>query len=247
MKNFVLEKIINQKLNSIKFKDCVPNGLQIEGSEDVLKIITGVTACQELLNYAVKHNAHGIIVHHGYFWETESKIIHGMKKNRLKTILLNNINLYSWHLPLDFHPELGNNIQIAKKLDIEVLGSLSKYMLWGKLRSSITGLELVEKITQVFGRIPFYCNDNTKKNISSIAWCSGKGQSLIYEAAAYNMDAFITGEMSEDTIHCARENGLHFFSIGHHASEKFGIQALNDWLKNQYKLDCTFIDINNFA
>ncbi|CAL4322294.1 GTP cyclohydrolase 1 type 2 [Buchnera aphidicola (Eriosoma lanigerum)] len=247
MKNFILEKIINQKLNKMQFNDCVPNGLQIEGCQDVTKIITGVTACQELLNIAVKKEAQGIIVHHGYFWDNESKIIHGMKKNRLKTILTNNINLYSWHLPLDFHPELGNNVQIAQQLNIEVLGSLSKFLLWGKFKSTITGLELVEKITQKFGRVPFYCHNNNQKNISSVAWCSGKGQSFIYDAAAYHMDAFITGEMSEDTIHCARENGLDFFSIGHHASEKFGIKAVNDWLIEQYQLDCTFIDIENFA
>ncbi|XRX42845.1 MAG: Nif3-like dinuclear metal center hexameric protein [Buchnera aphidicola (Eriosoma harunire)] len=247
MKNFILEKIINNKLNSISFLDQTPNGLQIEGCQEITKIISGVTACQELLDYAVKVKANGIIVHHGYFWNNESKKIQGMKKTRLQTILSNNINLFSWHLPLDYHSKLGNNIQIANKLNIKVLGVLSSKLYYGEFCSPLYASDLIKKITCEFGRVPLYCDIKNKNKISSVAWCSGKGQSLIYKAASHHIDAFITGEFSEDTIHCARENNIHFFSIGHHASEKFGIQALTNWLVKKFHLDCTFINIENIA
>lgn len=131
MKNITLEKIINKKLNSNAFHDFAPNGLQIEGIKNIKKIITGVSACQELLNKAVKMNASAIIVHHGYFWNNSERTIKGIHKKRLYTIMSNNINLYSWHLPLDAHPQLGNNVQIAKKLDINIKGYLLPMVPWG--------------------------------------------------------------------------------------------------------------------
>jgi len=138
MKNFLLEEIINKKLSSDKYDDIVPNGLQIEGDHIVKKIIIGVTACQNLLDVAVSHGANAIIVHHGYFWQKESRYIHNMKRKRLKTILSNNINLYSWHLPLDIHPELGNNAQIGKKLNICIKGNILPYVLWGEFKKKNT-------------------------------------------------------------------------------------------------------------
>ncbi|HMI76918.1 MAG TPA: Nif3-like dinuclear metal center hexameric protein [Buchnera sp. (in: enterobacteria)] len=245
MKNTTLENIINKKLDSHTFHDLVPNGLQIEGVKKIKKIITGVSACQELLDEAVKLNASAIIVHHGYFWKNSTRIIKGMNKKRLKTIINNDINLYSWHLPLDAHPQLGNNVQIAKKLDINIKGYLLPLVPWGNFSKVISGKELYHKITQAFNRVPFYEHKNTYPNISKIAWCSGKGQNFIKDINLTNLDAFITGEISEETIYIARENNLHFFSIGHYASERDGIKSLSNWLIKKYQLDVTFIDIDN--
>ncbi|WP_422667223.1 Nif3-like dinuclear metal center hexameric protein [Buchnera aphidicola] len=247
MNNFELEKIINKKLSSDQCEDIVPNGLQIEGQSEIKKIITGVTACQELLNHALFYHADTIIVHHGYFWPNESKYIHNMQRYRLKTILSNNINLYSWHLPLDIHPHLGNNAQIAKKLNICVQGYILPYVLWGNMNNDVTGNELFKIIEKKFKKSPIHFYKNAPHNIHRIAWCSGKGQGFIKHAYKFGIDAFLTGEISEETIHIAAELKIHFFSLGHHITEKDGIKSLGAWLEKKYNLDVKFINIDNPA
>ena len=146
MKNTELEQLINEKLNSAAISDYAPNGLQVEGKETVQKIVTGVTASQALLDEAVRLGADAVIVHHGYFWKGESPVIRGMKRNRLKTLLANDINLYGWHLPLDAHPELGNNAQLAALLGITVMGEIEPLVPWGELTMPVPGLELASWI-----------------------------------------------------------------------------------------------------
>ncbi|WWO99024.1 MAG: type 2 GTP cyclohydrolase I [Candidatus Dasytiphilus stammeri] len=248
MHNRELEKLINLELRSTSFNDYVPNGLQITGREEITKIVTGVTACQALIDEAVYHHADAIIVHHGYFWKNELPIIYGMKRNRLKTILLNDINLYSWHLPLDAHPQLGNNAQLAKLLNIIVQGEIVPLLYWGKFIQPLTSESLLARLIRKLGRVPLHYGDkNAPSLISSVAWCTGGGQKFIDDAAAFGVDAFITGEVSEQTIHSARENRLHFFAAGHHATERGGIKALSLWLEQNYALDVIFIDILNPA
>ncbi|WWO95333.1 MAG: Nif3-like dinuclear metal center hexameric protein [Candidatus Dasytiphilus stammeri] len=247
MRNTELEKLINQKLNSANFHDYVPNGLQVTGREEIKNIITGVTACQALINQAVAYNADAIIVHHGYFWNNELPLIKGIKRQRIKTLLLNDINLYSWHLPLDAHPKLGNNVQLAKLLDIQVQGEIVPLLYWGNFLQPLTSESLITRITAKLGRTPLYCADkeHAPDLINSIAWCTGAGQKFITEAANFGVDAFITGEASESTIHSARENKLHLFAAGHHATERGGIQALTKWLEKKYSFNINFIDIYN--
>ncbi|MBP2170351.1 dinuclear metal center YbgI/SA1388 family protein [Erwinia toletana] len=247
MRNFELEHIVNQQLNTASFSDYAPNGLQVEGRAEVKKIVTGVTACQALLDEAVRLQADAVLVHHGYFWKSESPVVKGMKRNRLKTLLANDINLYGWHLPLDGHPQLGNNALLAKDLGIEVRGEIALLLPWGELDDALTGEALAQRITDKLGRTPLHCGDNAPKLIRRVAWCSGGGQSYIDEAAEFGVDAFISGEVSEKTIHSARENGVHFFAAGHHATERAGIRALGDWLAESYGLDVTFVDIDNPA
>lgn len=247
MRNTKLEHIVNQQLNSQGFSDYAPNGLQVEGREEIKKIVTGVTACQALLDEAVRLEADAVLVHHGYFWKSEAPVIKGMKRNRLKTLLANDINLYGWHLPLDAHPQLGNNAQLAKMLGITVKGEVMPLVPWGELSEALTGEQLAERISKVLGREPLHCGDNAPRLIRRIAWCSGGGQGFIDAAAAFGVDAFITGEVSEQTIHSAREQGLHFFAAGHHATERGGIKALGEWLAENHGLDVTFIDITNPA
>ncbi|MGK3125184.1 type 2 GTP cyclohydrolase I [Candidatus Pantoea formicae] len=247
MKNVELEHIVNQQLNTAAFSDYAPNGLQVEGRPEVKTLITGVTACQALLDEAVKHNADAILVHHGYFWKSESPLIKGMKRQRLRTLLINDINLYGWHLPLDAHPQLGNNAQLAQLFDIEVKGEIQPLVPWGELAEPLSGEALAAKIAERLGRKPLHCGDNAPALIKRVAWCSGGGQGFIDSAAAFGVDAFISGEVSEQTIHSAREQGLHFFAAGHHATERAGIKALGEWLAQSYGLDVTFIDIDNPA
>ncbi len=247
MKNVELEHIVNQQLNTAAFSDYAPNGLQVEGRPEVKTLITGVTACQALLDEAVKRNADAILVHHGYFWKSESPLIKGMKRQRLRTLLVNDINLYGWHLPLDAHPQLGNNAQLAQLFDIEVKGEIQPLVPWGELAEPLSGEALAAKIAERLGRTPLHCGDNAPALIKRVAWCSGGGQGFIDSAAAFEVDAFISGEVSEQTIHSAREQGLHFFAAGHHATERAGIKALGEWLAQSYGLDVTFIDIDNPA
>lgn len=247
MNHYELEFIVNQQLNTAAFSDYAPNGLQVEGRAEVQKIITGVTACQALLDEAVARQADAILVHHGYFWKSEPAVIKGMKRNRLRTLLANDINLYGWHLPLDAHQTLGNNAQLAELLDIRVKGEVQPLVCWGELAAPLSGEQLASRIEHALGRRPLHCGDNAPKEISRVAWCSGGGQGFIDSAAAFGVDAYITGEVSEQTIHSAREQGLHFFAAGHHASERGGIKALGEWLAQHHGLDVTFLDIPNPA
>lgn len=249
MNNIELEKLINKELNSDAFNDYAPNGLQVEGCPQVKKIVTGVTACQALLDAAVKLKADAIIVHHGYFWKNEAPEVRGMKKNRLKTLLVNDINLYGYHLPLDAHSSLGNNAQLGLRLAIRNLGAFNNESLifHGELDRPQTGAEMVERIEKAVGRNVLHCGDNAPEKINTIAWCTGGGQGYIELAAERGVDAFISGEVSEQTIHIAREMGLHFFAAGHHATERYGVKALGEWLEQHHDFEVIFIDIDNPA
>ncbi|MGL9735717.1 MAG: type 2 GTP cyclohydrolase I [Symbiopectobacterium sp.] len=247
MRNSELETVINQQLNVAAFQDYVPNGLQVEGRENVQRIITGVTASQALLDVAAAQQADAVLVHHGYFWKKESPVISGMKRHRLKTLLANDINLYGYHLPLDVHPELGNNVCLAALLDITVLGEIEQLLPYGELSQPVSGEALRERLETRLGRSVLHCGDNAPSQITRLAWCSGGGQGFIEQAARFGVEAFITGEVSEQTIHIAREMGLHFYAAGHHATERGGIKALGEWLAQQHGFDVTFVDIPNPA
>lgn len=230
MKNSELEQLINDKLNSAAISDFAPNGLQVEGRETVHKIVTGVTACQALLDEAVRLQADAVIVHHGYFWKNESPVIRGMKRRRLKTLLANDINLYGWHLPLDAHPELGNNAQLAHLLGINVLGEIEPLVPWGELSMPVSGLELASWIEARLGRKPLWCGDTGPDTVSRVAWCTG----------GIKMQALLAGRVNSLFRHLAGDKGVH-------ATERGGIRALSEWLTETTDLDVTFIDIPNPA
>lgn len=256
MNNLSLEHIINQKLNSYAINDYAPNGLQVEGKANIQKIITGVTATQALIDAAVAKNADAILVHHGYFWKSENPCLRGMKGKRIKTLLVNDINLYGYHLPLDVHPELGNNVELARLLGIEHLQPLestaNSIPVWGELAEPMTIEAFATKIAQVLQRQPTVCNaeeltPNPPHLIRKVGICTGGGQGYIDLAAQMGCDAFISGEISEQTTHSAREQGIHYFACGHHATERYGIKALGEWLAKTYELDVEFVDIDNPA
>ncbi|WP_343192411.1 Nif3-like dinuclear metal center hexameric protein [Buchnera aphidicola (Taiwanaphis decaspermi)] len=245
MNNKILEKIINLKLNSKKFFDHIPNGLQIEGKKNIHKIVLGVSICKELIEKSIIYNADAIIVHHGFFWKNEEKTLKGVNKNRIKLLLKHNINLYNWHLPLDAHSKLGNNIQISKKLKIIFKKKIKDFLFIGKFYKPINKKKLINNISDIFGQTPICLNYNLNKKIKNVAWCSGAGQKFFSIAIEKKIDAFLTGEASENSIYLAKENNVFYFSLGHYASEKFGIRSLGKWLSYKYNLEVKFIDIFN--
>ncbi|WP_404339432.1 Nif3-like dinuclear metal center hexameric protein [Pseudoalteromonas mariniglutinosa] len=245
-------KRFNQLLNEILkpelIKDFCPNGLQVEGNDDVKKIVTGVTASQALIDAAIAIGADTLLVHHGYFWKGEASVITGMKKHRVAALLANDINLFAYHLPLDIHPEIGNNVQLAQLLDIEIETGLeptsNSVAMKGRLKTPLTGKEFAEKVSQVLNREPLTSLVRTDK-IDTIALCTGGGQGYIDLAAEQGIDAYLTGEASEQTIHSSREQNIDFFAAGHHATERYGVKALGELLVQQHGFDVTFIDIDN--
>lgn len=247
MNNLQLEALINQKLDVSNFHDYAPNGLQVEGRRNVQRVVTGVTASQDLLDAAIAVEADAILVHHGYFWKNEPAVVRGMKRNRLKALLVNDINLYGYHLPLDAHPVLGNNAQLAELFGIAVQGEIMPLVPYGELEKPLSGEELRQRIEVILDRKVLHSAQGGPEEIRRIAWCSGGGQGFIQQAAEFGVDAFISGEVSEQTIHIAREMGLHFYAAGHHATERYGVKALGEWLESEHGLDVMFIDIDNPA
>jgi dinuclear metal center YbgI/SA1388 family protein len=190
------------------------------------------------------------LVHHGYFWKGEPEAIRGMKGKRIRTLIKNDVNLYGYHLPLDIHPELGNNARLAELLDIEVIDGLEGHpqsvAMFGKLAQPMTGEAFAQKIAQVLSREPLHiAPEQAEKMIETVGWCTGGGQDYIELAASKGLDAFISGEISERTTYTARELNIHYFAAGHHATERYGIKALGEWLASAHGLDVEFIDIDN--
>ncbi len=229
-----------------KFKDYCPNGLQVEGCGEIRRLVAGVTASQALLDVAVERNADAILVHHGYFWKGEDGRVTGIRRQRLATLLARDINLLAYHLPLDAHPELGNNAQLALRLgwlpegrfgeqDIAWLGSLAQP---GKLAT------LVADVARVLGREPLAIGA-ADKPIRRIGWCSGGAQGHFEQAIALGVDAYLSGEISEQTVHLARESGVAYIAAGHHATERYGVQALAAHLGRQFGINCEFVDLDN--
>lgn len=247
MLNKALEKKMNEELKTDRFQDYAPNGLQVEGRPEVQRIVTGVTACQALLDKAVEQKSDAILVHHGYFWKNEPVVVCGMKRQRLKTLLTHNINLYAYHLPLDAHPLLGNNAQLAQLLEINTLGMIDPLVPYGELKAPVGAIDLKKILEKQLDRTVLHCGDAGPADIRRMAWCTGGGQGYLQKAAEFGIDAFITGEVSEQTIHIAREMGVHFYAAGHHATERYGIKALGEWLTERYLLEVEFIDVPNPA
>lgn len=233
----------NRLLAVENFNDYCPNGLQVEGRGEVQTLIGGVTACQALLDAAIAQRADAILVHHGWFWKNEDPRIVGMKQRRLAALLRHDISLIAYHLPLDAHPELGNNAQLAQRLDITVTGTAGLLML-GELAEPVSGADFAARIETRLQRRPLHI-PGSDAPIRRLAWCSGAAQSSIETAFSEGVDAFLTGEASEPTVHFARENRLHFFAAGHHATERAGVQALGAHLAQRFALRFAFIDIDN--
>lgn len=244
----ILVEEADRYLNAASIADYCPNGLQVEGRPQVRKIVSGVTASQALLDAAVEADADLVLVHHGYFWKGENPCITGMKHRRLKTLFKHDMSLLAYHLPLDIHPDVGNNVQLAARLGITVEGPLdprdSKVVgLVGSLAMPQTALAFSRQVAQVLGREPLVvCSGQV---VRRVGWCTGGGQGYIDKAIEAGVDLFLTGEASEQTFHSACENRVSFIAAGHHATERYGVQALGDYLARRFAIEHVFIDCPN--
>ena len=235
-------------LQAASIKDYCPNGLQVEGRPQVRRIVSGVTASQALLDAAVELEADVLLVHHGYFWKGENPCVVGIKQRRLKTLLVNDISLLAYHLPLDLHPEVGNNVQLARQLDLIVEGPLDAHDpscvgLIGCLAEPMSPRDFARRVHEVLGREPLLVEGPGL--IQRVGWCTGGGQGYIDQAIAAGVDLYLTGEASEQTFHSAQENGISFIAAGHHATERYGVQALGDYLARRFAIEHLFIDCPN--
>ncbi|WP_323751944.1 Nif3-like dinuclear metal center hexameric protein [Marinobacter sp.] len=242
-RNEILAKI-NEWLQPENFQDYAPNGLQVEGKDDVQTIVSGVTASQALIDAAVKQNADMILVHHGYFWKGEDQAIRGMKKRRIKQLLDNNINLVAYHLPLDDHPEYGNNRQLANVLGIQNPRPADGLVWQGELTDPMTPEDFGRQIANALNRPPLHVGKGADV-IKTVAWCTGGAQGFITKALELGVDAYISGEISEPTTHTARESGIHYYAAGHHATERYGAKALGEALGKAFGVKHQFIDCDN--
>lgn len=239
--------LVESWLEPERFQDYCPNGLQVEGKEQVRRIITGVTASQALIDAAIEEQADMILVHHGYFWKGEDQRIQGMKKRRLQALLGYDISLLAYHLPLDAHPELGNNRQLADVLGITSPAAVSsdRGLLWlGDLPSPMSPDAFSEHLSHRLERQSLRVGKG-KSEIRRVAWCTGAAQGFLGDAIASGADAFISGEISEPTFHTAQECGVHYYAAGHHATERYGVQALGQKIADVTGIEHRFIDIDN--
>ena len=229
-----------------KFRDYCPNGLQVEGCSEVTRLVAGVTASQALLDVAVERGADVILVHHGYFWKGEDGRVTGIRRRRMATLLANDINLLAYHLPLDAHPELGNNAQLALRLGWLPDGRFGEQDIgWlGTVAEPCALSALAERVARVLERQPLVVGDEARP-IRRIAWCSGGAQGYFEQAIALGVDAYLSGEISEQTVHLARESGVAYLAAGHHATERYGVQALAENLARQFGITCDFVDLEN--
>lgn len=231
------------------YQDYCPNGLQVEGREEVRCIACGVSACQSVIDAAVDVGADILLVHHGFFWKGEDPRIVGIRQRRIRALLENGISLVAYHLPLDGHAELGNNAQLARLLGVSVDGRFGTgpgggIGMYGQLAEAMPAEALAKNISASLQREPLLISGGSRP-VKRLGWCSGAAQGYLEQAAALGLDAFISGEISEHTVHTARELGIHYLAAGHHATERYGVKALGEHLSEYFSLENHFLEIAN--
>ncbi len=244
-----LQAYLDELLQTSRLRDYCPNGLQVEGRPEVRRVLCGVTASQALLDHAVAGRYDAVLVHHGYFWRGEDGRITGIRKHRLATLLRADISLLAYHLPLDVHPELGNNAQFGKLMGWTGEGRFAEQDLgWiGRPATddgSETATRIARALTARLGREPLLIG-NGERPVRRIAWCTGGAQNYFEQAILAGADLYVSGEISEHTVHLARESGIPYAAVGHHASERYGIRALAHHLAETQGLEAEFIDLDN--
>lgn len=246
MDRIELELYLNKVLETARFKDYCPNGLQVEGRRKVNKLATGVTASRAFLEAALDWGADAVLVHHGYFWRNEAPQITGRKYERLKLLLANDLNLFAYHLPLDDHPELGNNAQLGAKMgwigDTRFGENDIGWM--ATLPMPVSLAHFTAEVEETLGRTPLVFGDQDRE-LRRVAWCTGAAQGYFDAAIEAGADVYLTGEVSEPNMHAAMESGVAFLAAGHHATERFGVQAVGAHLSESFDIEHLFIDIHN--
>lgn len=238
---------LDDSLQPARFRDYCPNGLQVEGRPEVARLATAVSANQGVLERAIAWGADALLVHHGYFWKGEPSPVVGMKRRRLAALLANEVSLLAYHLPLDAHPELGNNARLGQLLGITASAPLrpddpTSVGNVGELE--IIAGDLCRRLQDLTGREPLLIGDGDRQ-LQRVAWCTGAAQSYIDAAVVAGADVFISGEISEPTVHTAREEGIAYIAAGHHATERYGVQAVGEALARAFSLEHQFFDEDN--
>ncbi len=246
MERAELQRYLDNLLEVGRFRDYCPNGLQVEGRAEIRRVVCGVTASQALLDAAVAREADAVLVHHGYFWRGEDGVITGLRRKRLGCLLNHDINLFAYHLPLDAHPELGNNAQLARLMGWMPEGRFGEQDIgWtGRLPHPTQGDLLARQVAARLGRESLLLGDPAR-TVERIAWCTGGAQGYFEQAIACGVDCFVSGEASEQTTHLARESGVSYLAVGHHASERYGVQALGAHLAERFGLEVSFVEVDN--
>jgi dinuclear metal center YbgI/SA1388 family protein len=244
----VLADYLAKTLDINRFRDFCPNGLQVEGRAQIKTLVSGVTANVALLQAAIERGADAVLVHHGYFWRGEDARVIGQKQRRLKLLLENDVNLFAYHLPLDMHTELGNNAQLALLLGLQAESRFGEDDLgWlGSVADPAvkTVGDLAVRIEQRLGRAPLMIGDPTQQ-LQKVGWCTGAAQGFLGDAINAGAMVYLSGEISEPTVHLARESGVAYLACGHHATERYGVQALGNHVARQFGIAHHFIDIDN--
>lgn len=238
---------INDLLEPARWRDYCPNGLQVEGRDEVRRVLCGVTASQALVDAAVVGGYDALLVHHGYFWRGEDGRITGTRRRRLGALLSHDISLLAYHLPLDGHPVLGNNAQLAWHMGWEGEGRFGDQDIgWVGVpqKVGLRALDIAADLAVKLERVPLLVG-NGERMVSHIAWCSGGAQGLFEQAIAVGADLYISGEISEQTTHLAQESGVPYIAAGHHATERYGVQALARRLNDELGLAADFLDLPN--
>lgn len=241
-----LVQLLEETLDPNRMADYCPNGLQVEGKSRICKVITGVTASKALLDLAVERKADAVIVHHGLMWKGDPQVVTGFRKERLERVLTANLNVFAYHLPLDKHPELGNNVQLGRMLGWEtreIIGSKGLIHL-GKLAQPQALAQVTALVERVLGhRCEVVGNQDKDRLIRTVAWCTGGAPGYVEEAGLAGADLYLTGELSEPAVHVAAELGVSLLGAGHHATERCGVQALGEWLNQTLGIDVEFHDL----
>lgn len=237
---------LDEKLEVARFRDYCPNGLQVEGRLEIQTLVCGVTASQALLDAAVARQADAVLVHHGWFWRGEDGRVTGFRKQRLATLLGHDINLLAYHLPLDAHGEWGNNAQLALVAGWQVDGRFAEQDIGflGHPDADGTASELASRLETTLGRATLLVGDGARP-VRRLAWCTGGAQGYFEQAIAAGVDLFVSGEISEQTTHLARESGIPYIAAGHHATERYGVQAVARHLAAGFGLQCHYVEVDN--
>lgn len=246
MRREELESYLNGMLVPERFRDYCPNGLQVEGRAEIRRIVCGVTASQALIEAAIVRNADAILVHHGWFWKGEDGRITGFRKQRMQALLAHDINLFAYHLPLDAHPEFGNNAQLAARFGwtIERCFGDNDLGCLAVLPALTFAQDIAAEAERILGRWPLLIGDD-RHPVRRVAWCSGGAQDWFEAAIDAGADLFMSGEVAERTTHLARESGVAYLAAGHHATERYGVMALGAHLAERWGLDCDYVEIDN--
>lgn len=242
-----LEAWCNARLAPENFSDYCPNGLQIEGRRPVRRLATGVTASRALIDAAVAWDADAILVHHGYFWRGESESLRGMKGERVRVLMQNDISLLAYHLPLDAHPDYGNNASLGRLLairDAEATDAGAGLLWHGRLDTPMDPESFASHIGEALERTPLHIASD-RARIETVGWCTGGAQKFIDDAADLGLDAYISGEISESTYHAAVERNIHYYAAGHHATERYGVQALAEAIASELGVEHRYFEIAN--